>query len=117
VIANDVDPAATRVAQLNARANAVALHATIDDLTSTTEPAPVDVVLVADMFYEQGPSAGMLAWLRASAAAGARVLIADGGRPFSPTVGLRELCSERVAVPADLEGVSERLVRIGELLA
>jgi predicted nicotinamide N-methyase len=116
VIANDVDAVAEHIVTLNARANAVTLTLSAEDLTTTTERAPADVVLVADMFYEQAPSRGMMAWLRASVSAGSRVLIADGGRPFSPTKGLLEVYSKRVTVSADVEGVPERLVRVLELL-
>jgi predicted nicotinamide N-methyase len=117
VIANDVDPVAAHVATLNARANGVALTLVLEDLTASAPPAPASVVLAADMFYEKGPSGRMMEWLRAAAAAGSRVLIADGGRPFSPVDGLLDLHAERVRVDARVEGVRERVVHIRELVS
>jgi predicted nicotinamide N-methyase len=114
VVANDVDPVALHIAASNARANEVILSPAVEDLT-TTRRAQVDVVLVADMFYEKEPSAGMMGWLRASAAAGSTVLIADSGRPFSPAAGLVDVHAARVGVCAEVEGVADRLVRIREL--
>jgi predicted nicotinamide N-methyase len=115
VIANDVDPVAVHIAALNARASGVEVTPTAGDLTASAPRGPARVVLVADMFYEKGPSGGMMDWLRAAAAAGWRVVIADGGRPFSPIDGLVDLHVERVAVDVGVEGVPERVVRIREL--
>lgn len=114
VIANDIDPAALHVAQLNAAANDVCLALAPGDLT-TTRHAREDVVLVADLFYEREPSMHLLGWLHASAARGTRVLVADGGRPFSPGTSLVDLHEDTVAVSQDLEGVATRTVRIREL--
>ncbi len=116
VIANDVDPVAACVASLNGVANGVALTPSVGDLTGAEPQAAGAVILVADMFYERESSGAMLRWLRASAANGSRVLVADGGRPFSPSVRLVERHHETVAVSADVEGVGERIVRVCELL-
>jgi predicted nicotinamide N-methyase len=116
VIANDVDHAAVWVASLNGVANGVELTAAAGDLTGTAPRGAGVVILVADMFYECQPSRALLRWLRASTGNGARVLVADAGRPFSPAVRLVHLHSETVAVSADVEGVAERLVRVCELL-
>jgi len=116
VIANDVDPAAVFVASLNARANGVALTPSEGDLTGTPPKAAAAVILAADLFYEREPARGMLGWLRACAEHGSRVLVADGGRPFSPSVRLVDLHREIVSVCPDVEGVGERIVRVCELL-
>jgi predicted nicotinamide N-methyase len=116
VIANDVDPAAVFVASLNARANRVALTLSEGDLTGTPPQAATAVILAADLFYEREPARGMLGWLRACAAHGSRVLVADGGRPFSPSVRLVDLHREIVSVCTDVEGAGERTVRVCELL-
>jgi len=116
VIANDVDPAAACVASLNGVANGVALTPSVGDLSAAAPQVAGAVILVADLFYERESSGAMLRWLRASAACGSRVLVADGGRPFSPSARLVDLHRETVAVSADVEGTGERIVRVCELL-
>jgi predicted nicotinamide N-methyase len=114
VVANDIDPAALCVAELNAAANGVRLSLAPGDLT-TTAAAREDVILVADLFYERDPSMQLLGWLHASAARGTRVLVADGGRPFSPGTPLVDVHQDTVAVSKDLEGTATRIVHIREL--
>jgi len=116
VVANDVDPIAVSVASLNGVANGVSLTPSVGDLTGAAPQVAGAVVLVADMFYERESSRSMLHWLRAAALNGSLVLVADGGRPFSPSVRLVERHRETVPVSADVEGVGERIVRVCELL-
>ena len=117
VIANDVVPAAVQVAALNAAANSVALETSCADLTAGGWPTGVEAILLADMFYEEGPARAMTTALRRAAGRGVRVLIADSGRPFSPRTGIEELHAETVAVSTAVEGVAERRVRVFDLLA
>ncbi len=111
LVANDVDPAALRVARLNAAANHVALESSSLNLVAGAPPA-VDVVLVADMFYERSVSDAALAFLTRARAAGCTVLIADAGRPFAPREGVEVLATDTLPVNRDLEGVAEREVRL-----
>ena len=83
VEANDVDETALHVAGLNAAASGVVIRTTSADYTAGRLPA-ADVVLVADLFYERGPSERLLARLREASAAGSEVYVGDGGRPFAP---------------------------------
>lgn len=114
VEANDIDAVALHVAGRNARASGVALRTTAVDYTAAPLP-DLDVVLVADLFYERAVSERLLARLRAAAAAGVEVHVADGGRPFAP--GPRGVClrEETVEVDPDLEGLPSRVVRLFRL--
>ena len=73
-----------------------------DDLVGRDLPE-VQVVLAGDVCYERSVSARIVAWLRALAARGATVLLADPGRAFTPRDGLEELARHVVPTPKDLE--------------
>src|SRR6185503_20869838 len=90
VSAVDIDPFAEAAVGLNARANRVRLAYSTRDLLDAPPPA-VDVLLAADTWYEGPVAERFLPWLRASAAAGVRVLIGDPGRKIG-----RASCRERV---------------------
>ncbi len=111
LVANDVDPVALHVARLNAAANRVSLESSSDDLVAGAPPV-VDLVLVADMFYERSVSEATLAFLHRARALGCEVLVADAGRPFAPRSGVDALVTAIVPVNRDLEGVAEREVRL-----
>jgi predicted nicotinamide N-methyase len=114
VEANDVDETALHVAGLNAAASRVAIRTTSADYTAGRLPA-ADVVLVADLFYERGPSERLLACLREARAAGSEVYVGDGGRPFAPPHAGVRIREETVGVDAALEGVAWRTVRVFRL--
>ena len=51
-------------------------------------PLPgVEVLLAGDVFYERSLAANSLAWFRALAASGVRVLAGDAGRTYGPRTG------------------------------
>lgn len=115
VIANDTDGAALAMAMRNASANGVSLEIESGNLLAAP-PSPVwDVLLVGDLFYEKSVAEPMMAWLRMAKAQGGLVLIADGSRPFGPRTGVSVLAEARYATDPDLEGVSNRAVRLLEL--
>jgi predicted nicotinamide N-methyase len=117
VIANDVDPAALHMTQLNAVLNHVAVEVSNANLVEHDWPHGVDVILLADFFYELGVAEKMLSRLRERVGHGATVLIADGGRPFAPHDGVEVVAEADVRVNQDLEGVRERHVRLLRLQA
>jgi predicted nicotinamide N-methyase len=116
VIANDIDSVALEMTRRNAAANGVTAALSEGDLLAG-EPPAVDVILVCDLFYERSVSEKLSAWL-ARAHEGrpgrraAEVLIADASRPFTPTQGVSTLAQERFPTDVDLEGSSDRLVRL-----
>jgi len=116
VIANDVDPAALAMAELNAALNGVAFTVVDENLLSRPPDPDWNVILVADLFYEKSVAEPMLDWLRQALSQRARVLIADASRPFAPQTGVRVLAEKTYATDVDLEGSSQRNVRLLELL-
>ena len=115
VIANDVDPAALLVARQNAAANGVHIECSGRNLLADPSSVGADVALVADLFYEKEQAARTLRLLTKLREQGARVIVADAGRPFAPRSGFAVLGHERVDVDRGLEGVGERDVTILEL--
>lgn len=102
VLACDIDAFAIAAITLNAARNGVALHAAGDDVLLAAAP-PVDVILVGDLFYEQGLAARVFAWLCAAQAKGVSVLIGDPGRSYLPREKLEKITEYNVPVTRDLE--------------
>lgn len=115
VLGSDIDPVALHMARLNAAANNVSVTFDVEDLTLVPVlPERFDLILIADMFYQKGPSLRMTAWLASARAAGMRIIIADSGRAFLPAVSFVRLHAATVAVDADVEGVGVRHVDVLE---
>jgi predicted nicotinamide N-methyase len=103
-LAADLDPLAEAAVRENAAACGVEVETTTDDLVGRDlADLGVDVVLAGDVCYERGPSAQIVAWLRALAAQGATVLLADPGRTFAPRDDLEALATYVVPTTLDLE--------------
>ena len=104
VSAVDVDPFAEAAVALNARANRVHVGYAARDLLDEP-PAPVDVLLAADTWYESPLADRVLPWLRAASARGVRVLVGDPGRKYLPpaTSGFAELARYPVRTTTTLE--------------
>jgi predicted nicotinamide N-methyase len=112
VEANDVDRVALQLAARNAAANGAAIRLTATDYGDRPAALDADVVLIADLFYEQAVSERLLSGLRGLRRRGAEVFVADAGRPFAPRADVVLLREETVAVDHDLEGVASRRVRL-----
>jgi predicted nicotinamide N-methyase len=115
VIANDVDTVALEIAAQNAAANQVSIKLDSADYLSARPLPPVDVILVADMFYQQEQARRLIAHLTEAVKTGSQVFIADGQRAFAPKTNIREIATECIPVNFDLEGAREREVRLGLL--
>lgn len=103
-LAADLDPLAEAAARENATACGVEVATTTDDLVGRDlADLGLDLVLAGDVCYERGPSARIVTWLRALAAQGATVLLADPGRTFAPTGDLEPLATYVVPTTLDLE--------------
>ena len=114
VEAAEIDPLAVAVIALNAGLNGVALTVTGEDVVGSA--CRWDVILAGDVCYEAPMTAHILPWLRAMAAAGASVLIADPGRAYLPREGLQTLSTHAVPTSLELEDRAERMVTIARLL-
>ena len=107
VTASDLDPFARAAIALNAELNDVVV-ATCGDVLGTD--VDTDVVLAGDVCYERSKALGVLAWLRAHAARGALVLLADPHRGFfqlADEPGVELLETRTVRANADVEGREE----------
>ena len=98
VLAADIDAFALAAIALNAHANGVQLAITGEDRIGG--PAPFDVILVGDLFYERPLAERLLAWLTPLPAL---VLMGDPGRTYFPKDGIDKRTSYQVAVSRDLE--------------
>lgn len=114
VIAVDIDPFAVATAQLLAEAHGVDVEAIegslLDDAIEDTV-ARADVVLAADLVYNQSLGAALATRAKAWSST-KQLVLADSGRPFFDPAGLRAVASWVVAVPRFVEGTSERTVVI-----
>jgi predicted nicotinamide N-methyase len=116
VLCADIDPFAVEAIAVNAGANGVSVDVTGANLL-VQSPAPFDVVLVGDLFYEKGLAAAALAFLRHQQAAGAQVLIGDPGRSYLPRAELETLAEYTVPVTRDLEDAEIKRTAVWRLTA
>jgi predicted nicotinamide N-methyase len=115
VVANDIDPIARFVASRNFSENKVSVRITNDNMLVNDTDEYFDIVLVCDMFYERSTAELLHAFLRKCICKGARVIIADGTRPFTPKENVQVLYSEVIRVNHALEGMQDRTVTVFEL--
>ncbi len=88
VIAADVDRYAIAATQLNAAANGVGVDTLLGDLTAGRAP-DTDLLLVGDLFYEEGLARRVTDFLGRCLDAGIAILVGDPGRAFLPRARLR----------------------------
>jgi len=114
VIANDIDSVALYIAQKNALANRASISLLDIDILMAKENFldSIDVILVADMFYEKSKSLILLPFLYEMRRKNKIVLIADGQRQYAPQNNIEILKEEIIPVNFELEGRKERRVRI-----
>ncbi len=95
VTAYDIDPLAAAAITINAGANGVAVLAVCADVLDTDAPASpdIDVILVADAFYERDLAGRVMLFLERGHARGADVLAGDFGRAYLPRDRLRALAA------------------------
>lgn len=115
VEAAEIDPLALAAVRLNAALNGTAVATPEGDIVGA--PCRWDVILAGDVCYEAPMTAHILPWLRAMAAAGAEVLLADPGRAYLPREGLDPLARHAVPTSLELEDRTLREVTIHRLRA
>jgi predicted nicotinamide N-methyase len=114
VEAAEIDPLALAAVRLNAALNGVQVATPDGDIVGSA--CRWDVILAGDVCYEAPMTAHILPWLRAMAAAGAEVLLADPGRAYLPGSGLQPLVRHTVPTTLELEDRTLREVTIHRLL-
>lgn len=126
-VANDIDALALRAVAINARLNGAAVAVEAGDLlaqpptaaASAAAPACREasrLILAGDVCYHQPMAERCLGWLRARAAAGDEVLLADPGRAYLPTTGLEPVARYQVPTSRDLEDADSRTCTIWRVL-
>ena len=115
VEAAEIDPLALAATRLNAALNGVTVATPDGDVVGSA--CRWDLILAGDVCYEAPMTRHILPWLRAMAAAGAEVWLADPGRAYVPRDGLVELARFDVPVTRELEDRDHRLVTICRLQA
>ncbi|MFT8243486.1 class I SAM-dependent methyltransferase [Roseomonas sp. BN140053] len=113
VEAAEIDPLACAAIRLNARHNGAAVRVLGDDAVG--QPGRWDLILAGDVCYEAPMTGHILPWLRALAAGGAEVWIADPGRAYLPRDGLEALHRFSVPVTRELEDRDRREVTVWRL--
>jgi predicted nicotinamide N-methyase len=105
VTAYDIDPLAAAAITVNAAANGEAILAVCADILDEDAPVSpeVDVVLVADAFYQQDLADRVMRFLERGQARGADVLAGDFGRAYLPRDRLKALAAYDVSGLAGLE--------------
>jgi predicted nicotinamide N-methyase len=93
VTANDIDPYARAAIEMNARANAVEIAVSCDNLLEGGGGADADLVLAGDVFYSRSMARNVLRFLEGASARGAQVLIGDPGRAHLPGGRLRTVAT------------------------
>ena len=114
VEAAEIDPLALAAVRLNAALNGAAVATPEGDIVGA--PCRWDVILAGDVCYEAPMTAHILPWLRAMAAGGAEVLLADPGRAYLPREGLSPISRHAVPTTLELEDRTLREVTLFRLL-
>ena len=110
----DVDPFCEGAVRVNAAANGVSVMFRAGSPLGRPDPG-AEVVLAGDVFYERELAADFLAWGRALAGRGVRVLAGDPGRIYSPREGLEEVVAFDVPTSLATEDrpvMRTRIVRV-----
>jgi predicted nicotinamide N-methyase len=113
VTAAEIDPIAGQAIAMNAALNGVRVEVVIGDRIGSQ--GRWDLIAAADMCYERALAGRVLAWLRAEAARGVEVWIADPDRGFLDRAALIELARLDAPADVDLLGAARRSTAIYRL--
>ena len=110
--AAEIDALARAAVALNAAANGVDVAVSGDVVGAACR---WDLILCGDVCYEAAMTGHIMPWLRSMAPL-AEVWIADPGRGYLPTTGLRPLACHRIETTLELEDRTSREVVIYRVL-
>ncbi len=114
VEANDIDPMCEAAIALNAELNNVPIHYREGSLLEG-EPAQADVVLAADVFYEQRPAQLFLAFLKRCHANGSAIFAGDPGRTYFPRGEFKQVAEYSVETTTEIENNPIQTARVWTL--
>lgn len=112
--ANDIDPMCEAAVGLNAELNSVAIHYLAGSLLEASPPA-CDVILAADVFYEQTPARLFRAFLEKAHAAGITIFAGDPGRTYFPRDAFRQVAEYSVETSKEIENHPVKTARVWTL--
>ncbi len=114
VIANDIDPMCEAAIAVNADLNGVSIGYLGGNLLEGGLP-DADIILAADVFYEQTPARLFLAFLRRAHEAGVRVLAGDPGRTYFPRDAFQLVAEYDVETSTEIENKPVKQARVWTL--
>ncbi len=114
VVANDIDPICEAAVALNAELNGVSISYAGGDLLHG-DPPDFDVILAADVFYEQTPARLFRAMLARAHANGAAVFAGDPGRTYFPRDAFRQVAEYAVETTTEIENHPVKTARVWTL--
>ena len=110
----DIDPPAAELAEMTAAANGATCefrHAGVADI-GDDELGQYDIILAGDIFNAKEFAEGVISLARRGLGAGLKNYLADSGRSHRPRNGVEVLRAMRVPVFREIEGVTERDVKV-----
>jgi predicted nicotinamide N-methyase len=116
VTANDIDPYAIAAIGMNARANAVELAVSGQNLLASEDDVDVDVVLAGDVFYSTSMAEAVMSVLNRALTRSAQVLVGDPGRADLPDARLRIVASYSAANAASFADAEIETVHVLRLV-
>lgn len=114
VVANDIDPMCEAAVALNAELNGVSIDYLGGNLLEG-EPPDYDVILAADVFYEQTPARLFRAMLERAHASGSLILAGDPGRTYFPRDAFRQVAEYAVETTTEIENNPVKSARVWTL--
>ncbi|OGQ13273.1 MAG: hypothetical protein A2138_07125 [Deltaproteobacteria bacterium RBG_16_71_12] len=111
-VALDIDPRAVAAAATLARRHGVVVEVRALDPLATPDAVGAEVIICADLVSRDAHRAPFAAAIAAWRRRGARLLLADSGRPFFDAQGLPRAFEERVPVASQVDGGGARTVRV-----
>jgi predicted nicotinamide N-methyase len=114
VAANDIDPMCEAAISLNAELNNAPIRYIAGSLLDG-EPPPFDVILAADVFYEQRPAQMFRAFLERAHAAGATIFAGDPGRTYFPRDAFKQAAEYSVETTTEIENHPIQTARVWTL--
>ncbi len=113
VFAAEIDSMGQVATAMNAAANGVEVSVIGDDLLADSASRPrVDVILVGDLFYDQGLTDRVTAFLDICLASGTSVLIGDPGRTTLPRARMRLIAEYHVRDVGDATGAASTVGQV-----
>lgn len=114
VAANDIDPVCEAAISLNADLNGVAIRYIGGSLLDG-EPPPFDIIVAADVFYEQRPAQMFRAFLERAHKVGISVFAGDPGRTYFPRDAFRLVAEYSVQTTTEIENHPIQTARVWTL--